>query len=117
MFKHGYDTKTDISHGIKGSEEIAQEVMEYVLEKDYSFNVHSCSSKLKDKVQMQNRFKLRAENVKTKFDIVTEEGMLIRGCIYLKDMKHNLGELEKVARELEEEGNHLLKLSPGCLLF
>lgn len=68
---------------------------------------------------MTNRYKLRAEKVKTKFDCVTEDGQLFRGCIYLKgfspkdklnsDYKEaNFDEVLKVLREkkdfLEEEG-------------
>lgn len=38
MEKFGYETKTDISHGILGSEEFAEELMEYCRKKD--MNVH-----------------------------------------------------------------------------
>ncbi|MCA9459347.1 MAG: radical SAM protein [Nanoarchaeota archaeon] len=84
MEKFGYETKTDISHGILGSEEFAEELMEYCRKKD--MNVHFCTSKLKDKVQMQNRLKRRAKNVASKFDIQTDEGLLLRGVIYLKEL-------------------------------
>lgn len=83
MYAHGYEEINDISHGIEGSSEIGRNILFYCQDKD--FNVHFCTSKLKDKVQMQNRFKLRAENVKTDFDIISDEGLLIRGVIYLKD--------------------------------
>jgi pyruvate formate-lyase activating enzyme-like uncharacterized protein len=105
MEKHGYSMKSDISHGISGSLEFADDVLEYC--KNKNFNVHSCSSTLKDRVQMQNRFKLRAEKIKTKYDIVSDEGLLIRGVIYLKNKfpkEEMFDELRKVKKYLEDEG-------------
>ena len=102
MTKHGYEMKTDISHGIEGSEQTANQILEYVQKNNLNFNVHYCSSKLKDKVQMQNRFKLRAKNIKTKYDIITDEGMLLRGVIYTKE--NTIKSLNKAKIMLEEEG-------------
>jgi len=114
MYKNGYEEKSDISHGIEGSMEVGNKILFYC--QDKTFNVHLCSSTLKDKVQMQNRFKLRAENVKTKYDIITDEGLLLRGIIYLKDFgikefkKGNydknsiLKQLKEKEKFLEEEG-------------
>ncbi len=107
MGRQGYVMKSDISHGIKGSEKTAEKILKHVQENGLDFNVHYCSSKLKDRVQMQNRFKLRAEKVKTKFDIVTDEGMLIKGVIYLKNQEKNLEKLNKMKRMLEDEGLEL----------
>lgn len=105
MYEKGFKEKSDISHAIKDSNEIGIEVLNYC--KDKQFNVHLCSSQLKDKVQMQNRFKLRAESIKTKFDIITDEGLLIRGCIYLKNKKKDIEEIQKQKDFLEEEGLEL----------
>ena len=111
MIKHGYDMKSDISHGIKGSEEISIKILEYVKNNNLNFNVHYCSSKLKDKVQMQNRFKLRAENVKTKYDIITDEGMMIRGIIYLKDYQSlNTPQQNKIKKIEDQEKQEIIKL-------
>ena len=101
MEKHNYVTKTDISHGIEGSEKLSDELLTYCLDKD--INVHYCSSKLKDKIQMQNRFKLRAQNVKTQFDRITDEGLLIRGVIYLKELVPGLDFKEKLKTIDREE--------------
>ncbi len=117
MERYGYVTKTEISHGILGSDSLGDEILKYC--KDKNFNVHYCSSKLKDRVQMQNRFKRRAKNVATKFDTITDEGLLLRGIIYLKDLvpgidfkeklknlnkKEFLKDLEKTKIWLENEG-------------
>ncbi len=74
----GYETRDDYSYGIKGSEEFALELLEAFPEKQ----IHYCTTKLKDSVQMMNRIKLRAKNVKQEYDILTGEGTLIRGAIY-----------------------------------
>jgi len=82
-----------------------------------NLDAHYCSSKLKDKIQLAERIKKRARGVKRKFDRVTEEGMLIRGAIYLKrlvpstgyrrklenaDKEKTVKELEGVKRKIEE---------------
>lgn len=103
MIKEGYEMKSDISYGIEGSEELAEELMENCRSKSY--NVHFCTGTLKDKVQMQNRFKLRAENVKTKYDIITDEGLLLKGVIYTKE--NTLDKLKQMQKFLEEEGLEL----------
>ncbi len=82
MEDEGYVAKNIDSHGIEGSDELGDKILDYC--KNLKMNVHYCSSTLKDRVQMTNRYKLRAEKVKTKFDEVTEDGQLYRGCIYLK---------------------------------
>lgn len=112
MYKHNFNEKSDISHGIKGSGELGNTILNYVLKEQLNFNVHYCTSKLKDKVQMQNRFKLRAQNVKTEFDIINSEGLLIRGCIYLKDFlpkdkKLNNYNKEDIINKLQEKKEFL----------
>lgn len=82
MEKEQYFTKTDETHGVEGSDELGERIMKYC--QDKKINVHYCSSTLKDKVQLANRYKLRAENIKTEFDQITDEGQLYRGIIYLK---------------------------------
>lgn len=122
MEKEGYYPKKDISHGIYGSDKLAKEILEYM--KNKNMNTHYCPSKLKDKVQMKNRFKLRAKKVATKYDIINDEGILIRGCIYLKDLAPNtqdyknklkkcdkdeiIKELKETAKMLKEEDLDLI---------
>ncbi len=82
----GYITKDRLSYAIKGSEETALELMRYCRKKEYGFNVHYCTSKLKDAIQMARRIKRRAKNIARHFDRITGEGMIIRGAIYLKEL-------------------------------
>jgi len=110
MYNQGYKEKTDISHGISGSEKLADEILTYCINK--TFKVHYCTSKLKDRVQMQNRFKLRAESIATKYDIITDEGLLLKGIIYLKDQdkltkQETLNKLKQTKQNLEYEGLEL----------
>ncbi len=74
----GYTTKDEFSYGIKGSEEIAFQILEAYPQ----LKIHYCTTRLKDSVQMMNRIKLRAKNAKKPYDIITTEGTLIRGVIY-----------------------------------
>ncbi len=122
MEKENYIIKKDTSHGIKGSAKLAKEILDYLKYKN--INVHYCPSKLKDKVQMLNRYKLRAKNVANKFDIINDEGLLIRGCIYLPkinpsfiDYKEKFQNINKnevieelifVKKMLEDEGLDIL---------
>jgi uncharacterized protein len=91
-----FKTKDKISYAIKGSEEMALKLLNYIENKYPKLNVHYCSAKLKDKVQMANRIKRRAKNVAKDYDVIDKEGLLIRGVIYCKN-------LEKVKKELMKE--------------
>ncbi len=81
----GYHTKNSLSYAISGSEETALKLMK-LCEKS-EFRVHYCTAKLKDRVQLKNRIKLRAMSVKTRFDKVTSEGILIRNVVFASDIK------------------------------
>jgi uncharacterized protein len=101
----GFVTKDDYSYGILGSEELALEL----LEKYPKLNIHYCTCKLKDSIQLSNRIKLRAKNVKLDCDILNGE-TLIRGAIYgdddLQTMQNNLSKHMKTI--IDEKKNRLL---------
>jgi pyruvate formate-lyase activating enzyme-like uncharacterized protein len=86
-----YKPKDSLSYGVKGSEELALKILRYC-SKYPKLNVHYCTAKLKDRVQMANRIKRRAENVAEAYDLITDEGLLFRGAIY--------GSLVKIERAL-----------------
>jgi len=94
IVEKGFRAKDDISYGVKGSQELALKLLKYCEKK--KFRVHYCTVKLKDAVQLINRIKLRAKNVKKKYDILTKNGSLIRGVIEGRN-------LEKLRRDLIEE--------------
>ncbi|MFH1505626.1 MAG: radical SAM protein [archaeon] len=82
LLKKGFHTKDRMSYGIKGSDGLAKRLLKYCAKKKVKFNVHYCTCKLKDKVQLAKRIKRRAKNVAKDFDIITSDGMLFRGAIY-----------------------------------
>jgi hypothetical protein len=86
-------TKDKTSYGVKGSEELALSLLKYCGEKYPKLNVHYCTCKLKDGVQLRERLKLRANNTRKIFDIVTEDGTFVRGVIYSHNLKPSLEQL------------------------
>jgi hypothetical protein len=91
VFEKGYVSKDKMSYGIKGSKELAFKIMKTLPE----VNVHFCTSRLKNFVQLGNRIKNRAKNIAKSFDIITDEGSLIRGVIFLEKPSFNHTELIK----------------------
>lgn len=73
-------TKDNISYAVKGSEELAKQLLKRYERKIR--HIHFCTAKLKDKVQLGSRIKRRAKNVKQPFDEITSEGLLVRGAVY-----------------------------------
>ena len=76
LIEKGYRTKDRLSYAVKGSQALAIRLL-----KDAK-RMHYCTSKLKDAVQLRNRLKRRAANARADYDIVTDEGLLVRGAIY-----------------------------------
>ncbi|MFO7711319.1 MAG: radical SAM protein [Candidatus Woesearchaeota archaeon] len=89
----GFNIKSQLSYAIEGSEEEATKLMETL--EDSGVNVHYCTTRLKDAVQMANRIKRRAKNAAKPFDKITDEGLLIRGAVFpekysLEDTKERI---------------------------
>jgi len=102
-------TKDRTSYGVKGSQELALKLLKYCEEKYPKKNVHYCTCKLKDGVQLRERLKLRAENTRNVFDIVTEDGTFIRGVIYLNNLKPTFGYKTIISNILSMERARFLK--------
>ncbi|MFZ2455452.1 MAG: radical SAM protein [Candidatus Altiarchaeia archaeon] len=81
----GYKAKDEESYAVSGSEDMGLALMRYCEEKGYKFKIHFCTVKLKDAVQIAERIKKRSKNAASTLDLVTDEGLLIRGVIYLKE--------------------------------
>ena len=116
LVNRGYKPKDRISYGVKGSETMALKLLKLCEKNNLKFDVHYCSTRLKDKVQLGERLKRRAKNVKKTFDVVDGEGMLVRGCIYLKGLepgfdyerrvkagKKKIPELKKARKEIMKD--------------
>lgn len=95
LLKKGYIPKDNISYGVKGSETLALRLLAYC-QKHTTLKVHYCSTKLKDKVQLANRLKLRAEKSARPYDIINRDSTLTRAAIYLPDIVPGFGYRRKL---------------------
>ncbi len=102
-------TKDRTSYGVKGSQELALSLLKYCSDKYSKLNVHYCTCKLKDGVQLKERLRLRANNTKKAFDIVSEDGTFVRGVIYLSSLKPSFGYKTILQNVLPVEREKLLK--------
>ncbi len=93
----GFHTKDELSYGVEGSVETGLHLLQYVEKQGYSLRIHLCTAKLKDRVQLGNRLKREAQGVKRPFDKVDEEGMLIRGALYLPELAPGFGYRRKLS--------------------
>ncbi|GBF36215.1 radical SAM protein [Methanofervidicoccus abyssi] len=83
----GFVEKNDYSSEILGSEETAKKVVEYFRSKGSNLRVHYCPSVLKDGIQMKNRLLKRAKNVAKDYEVITEEGLLVRGIVSFRNLR------------------------------
>lgn len=95
LLEKGFKTKDKLSYAIKGSEQLALKLAKYADGKIR--NIHYCTAKLKDKVQLANRIKRRAKNIARDYDMVNLDGILKRGAIYLNELKPDFGYRKKLA--------------------
>jgi pyruvate formate-lyase activating enzyme-like uncharacterized protein len=75
--ERGFAVVDDVSSAVKGSALMAKKL----LRQKRRVAVHFCTSSFKDVVQLRNRIKRRARRVAMKSDLVTDEGLLIKGLI------------------------------------
>ncbi|MBN1644874.1 radical SAM protein [Candidatus Woesearchaeota archaeon] len=81
--KRGFRQKSKLSYAVKGSQELAKQLLKCL--KNTKLNIHYCTAQTKDKAQLTRRIKRRALSVAKKFDFITPDGTLVRGCIYGKE--------------------------------
>jgi len=85
----GFHVKDELSSAVAGSEEMTLELMK----KCPKCPIHFCSSTFKDGVQLRKRLIRRANVIAEKYDVVTEDGTILKGVVYADD-------LEKAAADL-----------------
>ncbi|MCD6467898.1 MAG: radical SAM protein [Thermoplasmata archaeon] len=95
LLKRGFDVKNDISAAAKGSEETAYHVVDEAARNDPEVGVHYCSSSFKDGVQLRNRIMRRARNVAKPFEVVSDDGTLLKGVIVSDSVSPALVEMLK----------------------
>lgn len=101
-----YQVKNEISSAVLGSQEAAVQVLSMrAKNKALSIGVHYCSVSFKDGVQLTNRIKRRAKNVAKSYEVITEEGTLVKGEITHKkiSMLHSLLLLMKKEYKIPEK--------------
>ena len=107
LIKRGHKTKDELSYAVSGSEHVAKKIMGYC--RTAGFKVHYCTAKLKDKVQFFERIKRRAGNIALKTDIITKDGTLRRGVVYLDEFKPGFGYNKKIEDMKKEEREKYIK--------
>jgi len=98
--------KTLKDYGVLGSEKTAMKILSHF--KKQKIRIHYCSAEFKDKVQFTNRIKLRAKNSAEKFDLITDDGTLLRGAIYLRESRPTFESERKIFGENEKRKLHFL---------
>ncbi|MBN2603941.1 MAG: radical SAM protein [Candidatus Thermoplasmatota archaeon] len=86
LIKRKFDVKDEISAAVAGSQKTAYKVIEKIASENLKIGVHYCSSSFKDRIQLRNRILRRAGNIVKQHDIVTDEGMLLKGIVIHKKM-------------------------------
>jgi len=76
----GLKLKSSTSMAAKGSEEEAIKVLRWAA-KNTGLNIHYCPSSLKDAVQLRNRLRRKARNVARPHEVITPDGLLVKGVI------------------------------------
>ncbi len=78
-----YEIRHETSNAMKGSQWVAEDILKKL---DTKMSLHYCSSRFKDGVQLRRRIKRRAKNTKKESDIVTDEGLFIKGIVECDDL-------------------------------
>jgi len=82
FIKKGYQNKNDVSAAVLGSQETAVNVLNQIKKEDINIGVHYCSVSFKDGVQLRNRIVRRAKNIVKRYEVITDDGTLVKGAIY-----------------------------------
>jgi pyruvate formate-lyase activating enzyme-like uncharacterized protein len=82
FLSQGYRVKNAISAAVKGSQETAGKILKMSQKENLKIGVHYCSVSFKDGVQLKNRILRRAKHIARPYDVITNEGTLIKGVVY-----------------------------------
>lgn len=100
MEKHCYGLVDELSSAVGGSEDVARRI----ILSHPDLPIHFCSSTFKDGVQLRNRLIRKAEKNAKEYEVVTEDGTIVKGVIY--------GDLEEALALLRDEYG-----VPGRLMY
>ena len=99
LSKLGYHAKTNLSAAVKGSEELALKILRNNRKK--SVTLHYCSSSYKDNIQLRNRLRRRAKRYALPFDEITDDGLIVRARIIVKETKSLLRIKDALVNDFE----------------
>jgi pyruvate formate-lyase activating enzyme-like uncharacterized protein len=88
----GYDIRHETSNAIKGSQWVADDILK---ELDTTMALHYCSSRFKDGVQLRRRIKRRAKNTAKQSDVISEDGLFIKGIVECDDLEGVFNQLKR----------------------
>ncbi len=116
MKVRGYETKHELAYGVKGADRVALRL----LERPWRTTVHYCTSGYKDAWQLRTRIKRRAEHVARAWDVVTEDGTLVKGVIEGDGLDGLLVDLAKDYRVPKglmglDAARHRIEIAPWIL--
>lgn len=130
FYKMGYVVKNDISAAVEGSQDTAYRILDSISILDLNAGIHYCSCSFKDGIQLRNRIKRRANNVAKKFEIITDDGTILKGIIpvdkkgfkqlifYLKnvyDISQDLLFYNEEKRQIETAVSILERIAPDLI--
>lgn len=82
MRSQKYEILDETSSAVRGSRELAMKM----IKKHPEIPIHFCASSFKDGVQLRNRFIRRAKHVSKEYDVVTDDGTILKGIIYAENL-------------------------------
>ena len=99
-----FTVRDDISSAVKGSEEMALNIMDTG---DFDLTVHYCSSSFKDRVQLRKRIQRRASVVKKPYELLTHDDTFMLGVVDIKTHLMRTREELKVEFDIPDELIHV----------
>ncbi len=89
--ERSYFCRKDSLVGVVGSRELGIEMLKLPVK----MGINVCTAKYKDSIQLRNRLLNRAENVARNFELITEDGTIMRGIIETSNLANIVKIIEK----------------------
>jgi hypothetical protein len=83
--ERGYKIKYDEPNAVENSEETAKKLLDFAKKNTKRLNVHYCSAATKNIHQLKKRWIRRANNIRKDYEIVDEDGLIVKGIIETKN--------------------------------
>jgi len=87
LLEKGYKLRYGSLTAVEGSRRTALRIIRFVEKNKLNINVHFCPVEVKDRYQISLRLFRRAYNIAKKFEIVSDEGTIIRAMLIDKNEK------------------------------